>query len=295
MPLLVPLLSAPTDSKRLLLTGYTYHSEQGPCWQVDDLDQTPTQRYCVPIQQQTLSLQPLATRHCTGTYDAVSKKYIPCPYRRQVNAPYQNCYSCFEGIGFNPAFYHVSQEQLSARQQAYNQEPHCTYLAYFGPGVIKVGIARHARMQKRWLEQGARAAVVLQITPDAYQARELEERISNTFRIPERITSTQKKKLLSIPYNFSQAAATISQRVQNIIQVLKLKAVHQPVQDLQTHYFSESQPSMLLDADQRKEPIAGRVVGMAGDLLVYESEDRFWMAALKGRLGQSFVQLPARP
>lgn len=281
--------------QHLLLTGYTYDLAQGPCWQVDDLDQAPTQRYCFPVRQQTISLQPLAARYCTGTYDTTSKKYTPCPHQRQVKAPYQNCYPCFEAIGFNPAFYNVPQEQLSARQRAYNQESHCIYLAYFGPGIIKVGIARHARVQKRWLEQGARAAVVLQITPDAYQARELEARISAIFRIPERITSAQKKQLLNIPYSFSQATDSLSQRAQAITQRLGIEAVQHLIQDLQAHYFSELQPSMLIDADRRKRPIAGQVVGMIGDLLVYKAEGRFWVAALKGRLGQAFVQLPARP
>lgn len=293
MPLSSPVI--PTTSGQLLLTGYTYHRDQGPCWQVDDLDQTPTRRYIFPIKQQEICLQVLTTRYCTGTYDAATKKYIPCPHQRQVKPSYQNCYPCFEAIGFNPAFYHMPKEELSLRQQAYNQEAHCTYLAYFGPGIIKVGIARHARVQKRWLEQGARAAVVLQITPDAYQARELEERVSTTFRIPERITRSQKKQLLNFPYSFSQAAASLSQRVQAIKKTLEPAAVPHPVQDLQAHYFSAVQPPTLLDADRRKQPIVGQVVGMVGDLLVYKSEDRFWMAALKGRLGQAFVQLSARP
>ena len=158
-----------------------------------------------------------------------------------------------------------------------------------------MGIARHARVQKRWLEQGARAAVVLQVTPDAYQARELEERISTALRIPERITNTQKKQLINIPYSFSQATAVLSQHVQAIKKALEPAAIPHPVQDLQAHYFPAAQPPTLFDADRRKQPIVGRVVGMVGDLLVYESEDRFWMAALKGQLGQAFVHLPTYP
>ena len=292
MPLPSPVI--PTTSGQLLLTGYTYHWDQGPCWQVDDLDQTPTRRYIFPIKQQEICLQVLTTRYCTGTYDTVNKKYIPCPYQRQVKAPYQNCYSCFEAIGFNPAFYNVPQDQLSKRQQAYNQEPHCTYLAYFGPGIMKVGIARHARVQRRWLEQGARAAMIVKVTPDAYQARELEERISTTFRIPERITSAQKKKLIDIPYRFSQAARSLSERSQAIAKELGTVGNAPLAQDLQAHYFSGPQPSILLDADRRRQPIAGQVVSMMGDLLVYKAEGRFWVAALKGRLGQALVQLPAR-
>ena len=293
MPLSTPII--PSVPGQLILTGYTYHAEQGPCWQVDDLDYTPARRYIFPVRQQELRLQPWAIRYCTGTYDAASKKYIPCPHQRQVKPPYQNCYPCFEAIGFNPAFYHVPQEQLSLRQQAYNQAAHCTYLAYFGPGVVKVGIARHTRVQKRWLAQGARAAMVLQVAPDAYQARELEARISTTFRIPERITSAQKKQLINVPYSFTQAAVTLSQRSQAIAQQLGMKAVNHPVQDLQPHYFSAAQPPTLLDADRRRQPIAGQVVGMVGDLVVYSSARRFWVAALKRHLGQACVQLSASP
>lgn len=286
-----PCPSEMQHSALLFLSGYTYHPEQGPCFQVDDLSQTPTRRHMLSVKQQAFSLQVLAKQHCTGTYDAVTQQYIPCPHRRQVKAPYQNCYTCFEAIGFNPAFYHVPQEQLSARQKAYNQEAHCTYLAYFGPGIVKVGITRHARVQKRWLEQGARAAVVLQVTPDAYQARELEERISTTFRIPERVASMQKKQLLNIPYSFPQAKNSLSQRSQRIAKELGTAPFIHPVQDLQAYYFSAPQPQTLLDADRRKQPIAGLVVGMVGDLLVYQSEERFWMASLKGQLGRAYVQL----
>ncbi|MEM9417221.1 MAG: hypothetical protein AAF963_02605 [Bacteroidota bacterium] len=45
----------------------------------------------------------------------------------------------------------------------------------------------------------------------------------------------------------------------------------------------------MLDADRGKQPTAGQVVGMVGDLVVYRSAGRFWVAALQGRLGQSFV------
>lgn len=277
----------------LLFTGYTYHPEQGPCWQVDDLAYTPAQRHIFPVRQQLLRLQPLATRYCTGTYGEASKKHIPCPHQRQVKVPYQNCYPCFEAIGFNPAFYNVPQEQLSLRQQVYNEEPHATYLAYFGPGIVKVGITRHTRVRQRWLEQGARAAVVLQVAPNAYQARELEARISTDFRIPERITGAQKKGLLNVPYSFSQATATLSQRSQVITKDLGLETPTHLVQDLQAHYFLDTQPQTLLDADRRKQPIAGPVMGMVGDLLIYRSEERFWMASLKRQLGRAYVQLLA--
>ena len=278
---------APPPHSQLLLSGYTYQPEIGPCWQVDDLTTNPTSRYVFPVCNQTLSLQLLSTRHCIGTYDAATRQYIPCPHKRQVKPPYQNCYPCFEAIGFNPAFYNVPPSQLSSRQQAYNRQPHFTYLAYFGPNTIKVGIAHQQRRLKRWLEQGARAAVVLQDAQDAYAARALEAKVSKTMQIAERVTVAKKKQLLNIPYSFEEAKQLLIQHREAIGEALSPL----PIVDLQPHYFPQAQPSKILDADRQKQLMAGRVVSMVGELVVYEVAGYFWMSSIKKYLGVACVQL----
>ena len=292
---LIDFMDTPPAHGQLLLSGYTYAAGQGPCWQVDDLATTPTQRYMLPVGGRMLSLQPLAVRHCIGTYDLAMQKHVPCPYRRQVKPPYRNCYPCFQAIGFHPAFYHVPQEQLSPRQQVYNQAPHCTYLAYFGPGVVKVGITLQKRVLKRWLEQGARAAVVLQVAEDAYQARTIEAQVSETLRLPERITVAKKKLLLNVPYCFEEAALVLVERQQAIMQALSLQKVTYAAQDLQGHYFPTALPYPLVDADQKQQPISGRVLSMVGDLVVYEAGGGFWISTLKQYLGSAYVRLEAVP
>ncbi|NEJ84280.1 DUF2797 domain-containing protein, partial [Rhizobium leguminosarum] len=118
--------------------------------------------------------------------------------------------SCSASIQFNPAFYHVAPSQLSQQQQSYNLQAHVVYLAYFGRDIIKVGIANEKRIRTRWLEQGARAAVVLQRLQDAYAARAVEEYISATYNIPERITIKQKLQSLHMPYYFEDASIHLS-------------------------------------------------------------------------------------
>ena len=279
----------PSEQAARLLSGYTYRPEVGPCWQVDDLATSPATRYIFPVRNQPLSLQSLSVRYCTGTYDVATQRYVPCPHQRLVQPPYQNCYPCFEAIGFNPAFYNVPRAQVSPRQQAYNQEPHCTYLAYFGPEVVKVGIAHHKRVLKRWLEQGARAALTLQTTADAYAARALEVQVSQALKLPERITGNKKKQLLNLPYCFEQAAQTLTQYQQVISQALSLQENTYTVQDLQPHYLPKVPPQPLADADRQQQAVAGRVLGMVGDLVVYEAEGRFWMSALKQYVGRARV------
>lgn len=109
-----------------------------------------------------------------------SPNISPARTKRQVNSKYLNCYSCFETLAFNPAFYNVPLSQLFPKQQQYNRTPHCIYLAYFGEKVVKIGIAHARSIPVRWLEQGARAAMVIQMTEDAYQAIALEEQVSQT-------------------------------------------------------------------------------------------------------------------
>ena len=288
-------MKIPPADGQLLLSGYTYHPEHGPCWQVDDLATIPSQRYIFPVWNRVLSLQLLAVRYCIGTYDLATKKHTPCPHRRQVKPPYQNCYPCFKAIGFNPAFYNVPRSQLSPWQQAYNRQPHCTYLAYWGPGVVKVGIALQTSVQKRWLAQGARAAMILQTAEDAYQARELEVQVSKTLHLPERITGVQKKQWLNIPYRFEKAALVLVQHQQAIAQALALHKVSHTVQDLQPYYFPATPSHPIVDADQKQQAMTGRVIGMVGDLVVYEAGACFWMRALKKYLGSAYVRLSAVP
>ena len=284
-------MHTPPTHGQLLLSGYTYRPGAGPCWQVDDLSTNPTTRHIFPVWEQQLRLQPLPVQHCIGTYDAATQQYIPCPHKRLVKSPYQNCYPCFAAIGFNPAFYNVPQSQLSARQQAYNRQPHCTYLAYFGPGIVKVGIAHQNRVQKRWLEQGARAATVLQNTEDAYAARALEAHVSKNTPIPERITVAKKKQLLNIPYSFEKTTRLLAQHQAELGQTSSPQAAV----DLQPYYFSGSQPPQLLDADRQKQIVAGHIVGMVGDLVVYKAAGTFWMSSLKKRMGNAYVQFQTTP
>ncbi len=287
-------MHSPLTHGQLLLSGYTYRPDVGPCWQADDFSTIPATRHVFPVWDLTFGLWPLPARYCTGTYDSATQQYVPCPHRRQVKPPYQNCYPCFEAIGFNPAFYNVPQSQLSARQQAYNRQPHCTYLAYFGPGTVKVGIAHQRRLQRRWLEQGARAAVVLRSAEDAYAARELEADVSRTTQTAERVTVVKKKKLLNVPYSFEEAADVLNQHRATVGQALGVTLPQTTVADLQHHYFRGCQPPQqpLSDADDgQRRPLTGRVVGMVGDVVVYRSVNGCWMSSLKKHVGSACIRL----
>ena len=197
-------------------------------------------------------------------------------------------------MAFHPAFYNLLLSQISPQQQQYNLQPHCTYLAYFGRDMVKVGIAHKKRLFNRWLEQEARAAVVLQIAEDAYQARALEEGVSQKMAIPERIHTGQKQRLLA-DYSFEQATAILEQHRLAISQTWNIGGIAHPIHDLQRYYFTARQPRYILDALQAKLPIAGYGVGLIGAILVYEQQGHFFMHPLKQLLGRASVSLIASP
>ena len=96
-------------------------------------------------------------KFCTGWVDFANHCSQTCPEQATVETKYENCVKCRNRTGFNPAFYHATE--VSEQQQQINQQPHYLYLAYFAPGVMKVGISQEARGLRRLLEQGARSVL----------------------------------------------------------------------------------------------------------------------------------------
>ncbi|OJW67388.1 MAG: hypothetical protein BGO68_03355 [Candidatus Amoebophilus sp. 36-38] len=273
-----------------ILSGYRYHLSEGPWLQLDDITSQPTTRHHVPIWEQAISIKPLETRYCIGGYDLLTRRSICCPDKCQISGQHPYCFTCSRSIQFNPAFYHVAPSQLSSHQQHYNLEPHTVYLAYFGKNMVKVGIAHTQRLYNRWLEQGARAAVVVQDMQDAYAARSLEAWISANYRIPERVTSGQKQQYLHMPYHFDEASMALRYCLNLISEESDGLSANHPIQDLQAYYFAKKQPSTLYEpTKERQHMIAGLVIGMVGEVLIYKQQGYNFIQPMKQFLGRAQV------
>lgn len=275
-----------------ILSGYSYHTTKGPCLQLDDITSQPTIRHHVPIWGQYIKIDILASKYCIGGFDSLTKRATSCPNKEKVSGKSIHCPNCSGSIQFNPAFYHVVPSQLSQQQQTYNLQAHIVYLAYFGRDIIKVGIANEKRIRTRWLEQGARAAVILQRLQDAYAARVLEEYISATYNIPERITIKHKQQSLHMPYYFEDASVKLSACRKAISDGLNSLSISEPIQDLQGAYFHESEPSPLYEVPKKGQyTVAGSGLGMIGEMFIYEQNGYYFIQPLKSLLGQAQVKL----
>jgi hypothetical protein len=275
-----------------ILSGYSYHPKQGPCLQLDEIASQSTIRHHVPIWGSYININILANKYCTGGFDLITKRSIPCPNKQEIDSKSLHCSNCNQSIQFNPAFYRVAPSQLSQQQQFYNLQPHVVYLAYFGKNIIKVGIANEKRIYTRWVEQGARAAVVLQCLQDAYAARALEEYISVTYNIPERITIKQKQQSLQMPYYFEDATIKLSACRKALYTNLATISLDNPIENLQSAYFLKRQPFPLYELSKKgQHTIAGYGLGMVGESLIYEQQGYCFIQSLKALLGQAQVKL----
>ena len=274
-----------------ILSGYKHCSLKGPSLQVDILTTRPTIRTSIPIFGQYISINPLKEKYCLGGYDLINRRTICCP-NQNIVFDKNFCNICIKFPHFNPAFYNVPQSQLSFQQQAYNLQPHCVYLAYFGKYIIKVGISNQKRLLARWLEQGARAAVVLQYMENAYIARYLENLVSSTYKVAERINGTQKQQYIHTVYDFDRAVIELAACRDRIIKDLNNIPAVYPIQNLQDYYFRKKQPAVLYQAtEQDRHTIAGEIVGMIGDIIVYEQGGYYFIKAIKSLLGKAEIKL----
>jgi hypothetical protein len=81
---------------------------------------------------------------------------------------------------------------VAADTIADDPRPYHVYLAWFGPGMVKVGITAEARGSARLLEQGAVCFSWLGLGP-LMAARRTEELLRAALRVPDRIPYAEKR------------------------------------------------------------------------------------------------------
>jgi hypothetical protein len=99
---------------------------------------------------------------------------------------------------------------VAADTIADDPRPYHVYLAWFGPGMTKVGITAEERGSARLLEQGAVCFTWLGVGP-LMGARRTEELLRAALRVPDRIPYADKRAVRSeLPGTASERAAEIA-------------------------------------------------------------------------------------
>ena len=145
----------------IVYTGHGFDG-QGPYLLLNDREESCQYRFSV--MGKTFTLKQLPQRYCVGRFDLLTHKKSVCPLNIELLPTEKDdmCPACKEATGFNPSFYYA--ESISPQQRAYNLTPHYVYLAYFSNRHIKAGISSETRGIERLLEQGARAARIVDVS-----------------------------------------------------------------------------------------------------------------------------------
>ncbi|MFJ3879240.1 DUF2797 domain-containing protein [Streptomyces sp. NPDC090077] len=132
---------------------------------------------------QRLAFTARGERHCLGVRRA--GKRTPCPAARTVPGRAGNA-QCPECARLDRSF------SVAADTNAADPRTYRVYLAWFGPGMVKVGITAEERGPVRLLEQGAVTWAWLGRGP-LMAARRTEELLRAALGVPDRIAYARKR------------------------------------------------------------------------------------------------------
>jgi hypothetical protein len=120
----------------------------------------------------------LEERSCAGRIvsEDDTLRHVPCP---EDAASPPRCETCSETWVCARCTGTCLKDEMDCH------EPHAVYLAAFAPDVVKVGVTREWRLDRRLREQGADRGAHLQTVEDGRIAREIEAEIAE--EIPDRV------------------------------------------------------------------------------------------------------------
>ncbi|MEC7055087.1 DUF2797 domain-containing protein [Streptomyces violaceochromogenes] len=106
---------------------------------------------------------------------------------------------------------------VAADTVADDPRPYRVYLAWFGPGMVKVGITAEARGSARLLEQGAVCFSWLGVGP-LMAARRTEELLRAALRVPDRIPYAEKRAVrATLPETAADRAREVAELYERAI------------------------------------------------------------------------------
>ena len=233
---------------------------------------------------QDLSLEfDFSTKYCTGWVDFENHCSQICPDSATVDGKYENCLKCRDRTGFNPAFYNA--DSVSAQQEKINQNPHFVYLAYFAPGVIKVGISQEERGIRRLLEQGARLALKLETFSSALIARQYEAKIARLDGIVETMPIHKKLELIKQPFDRADGEKKLQQKLLEIEQKIGVSFPRSELILCEDYFHTTGVDLTRVVLMKDQSQLAGRVRSIIGPILIADYDGQLLAYNVKKFIG----------
>ena len=224
-----------------------------------------------------------SNQFCVGYYDMQTKTSYPCP-ESKTNT--KECGTCLARTGFNPAFYNTTN--ISPQQIERNLQPHILYLADFGGDFIKVGISHHSRKLGRLVEQGARAAIVLDQVSSANVARDYESKIAQLTGFRESVRTETKLKLLEQVFDFETSKKRLAAAHDRITKSLGID-FNCEIKALDKFYSNRQLTTDFAFLPQNLAAvISGKIIALVGSFLFLENDQDTIVVNTKDLVGYNF-------
>lgn len=234
-------------------------------------------------------------RLCIGYRERATMKRLPCSQHGEELGSIERgpdyarvfqCSTCAELEGVPewlrheamPRWVGLETPSPEALEQApYLSEPHVVYLAAFGPGRVKVGVAIERRARLRFMEQGAHLGAIIARCPDGFAARRMERALCDLGLI-DRVRAASKIRGLYPLLADAEAREEILKTFSYVTRHLSTEEVtyllpSPEVEDFRAAFQLQAlyaQPERLFPAVD--VPIHGRVLATAGSCIVLERD-----------------------
>jgi hypothetical protein len=222
------------------------------------------------------SMAVFGKRSCIGYRPPDASSLIPCPDKNDDISASQ-CPSCFERAKILPCLRCDGERCRNPDRRDFCVQPdnHALYLASFGPGVLKVGVARWERRLERVQEQGARAAVVV-AREDGQIVRRVENQIKR-IGIPDRIAPGIKLDSLTKSGKRDQLESELLDALGKIRQRVRANWVDPEPLPLAAVEKLDFRPQQLYPANEFS--LRGKITTTIGQMIIVSSPELFAIEA----------------
>jgi hypothetical protein len=202
-----------------------------------------------PLQPgEELAIKITGQRRCIGFRPPAGESLEPCP-KEVVGISAAQCDECFANALILPCLRCDGERCRNPARRPVCVQPdnHAVYLASFGHGILKVGVARWERRNERVAEQGARAALIV-ARDDGQIVRRVEQMIRKT-GIPDRIPAQAKLGALTQRGVRPELEAELLDALTGLRRRVRAKWLAEPeVVDLDTPQVLSHRPRLLSPA-----------------------------------------------
>lgn len=218
-----------------------------------------------------LAFEVLGSRTCIGSRPPDSESLIPCP-DHVTGIPGNQCPQCFSST--NILSCHLCDGERCknpARRSACVQpQNHGCYLASFGPGLMKVGVALWERRYQRLMEQGAKAGIII-ARDDGQMIRRVESQIRRRGGVPDRVQPREKLYALTQAASVDDLRAELKQLAGELRPRISGRWLDQfEAIDLPTLPQLDQIPRLLSVSDGMR--LRGELAAVCGQTLIIDSD-----------------------